>query len=223
MFLGVGAPDAFPDPRTADDDGLLAVGGDLNPSRLLCAYESGIFPWYDVGLPPLWWSPDPRAVMSLERLHISRSMQRMLRRASFSVTCNRAFRHVMMLCAEREGGTWILPEMIEAYVELHERGNAHSFEVWHGPALVGGLYGVQVGGLFAAESMFHRESNASKLALIAAIQSLFAAGVQLFDVQFVTPHLESLGAFAISRAAYLERLETALDAPLRLGNAQPGR
>ncbi|HMR76032.1 MAG TPA: leucyl/phenylalanyl-tRNA--protein transferase [Polyangiaceae bacterium] len=216
VFLGVGAPDAFPDPRTADEDGLLAVGGDLSMGRLLCAYESGIFPWYDVGLPPLWWSPDPRAIMTPDRLHVSRSMQRFLRNSPFSVSCNRAFRHVMVLCAERDGGTWILPEMIDAYVQLHEGGHALSFEVWHQTALVGGLYGVRVGGLFAAESMFHRETNASKLALIAAIQSLFAAGVRLFDVQFLTSHLESLGAHTIPRDDYLARLEDAL------GLAPPG-
>ncbi len=207
-----GGPLVFPDPAVADEEGLLAVGGDLSAERLLLAYDHGIFPWHDVGLPPLWWSPDPRTIFELERLHVSRSMRRVLRQASFEVSFDRAFLDVMRACgSEREEGTWILPEMVTAYAELHRLGHAHSFEVWQGGELVGGLYGVHRGGLFAAESMFHRRTNASKVALIVAVQSLFPAGIELFDVQFSTSHLESLGAREISRSEYLERLAEARD------------
>lgn len=181
------------------------MGGDLSLPRLLLAYQSGIFPWYDHGLPPLWWSPDPRGVIELENLHVSRSLRRAQKR--FEVTANRAFRLVMSECGrQRRGGTWILPEMLEAYTRLHEHGHAHSVEVWHDGRLVGGLYGVRCGRLFAAESMFHRERDASKVALVASVQSEFADGVQLYDVQFVTPHLASMGATELSRAQYLARL-----------------
>jgi len=210
MFLLPGAPLAFPDPSTSDDEGLLAIGGDLSPERLLFAYQHGIFPWYDEGLPPMWWSPNPRTVMDPAHLHVSRSMQRVLRSGRFQVTVDRAFRQVMLECGrERESGTWILPEMVDAYVELHTRGHAHSVEVWHEEQLVGGLYGVRSGALFAAESMFHRERDASKVALINAIRHFFDAGVTLFDVQFLTPHLESLGAYEIPRTRYLELCERA--------------
>ena len=205
LLILPGAPLGFPDPNNSDDEGLLAVGGDLSPERLLHAYEHGIFPWYDEGLPPMWWSPNPRALLDPEHLHISRSMQRVLRSGRFVVTVDRAFRDVMLECGrERESGTWILPEMVDAYCVLHELGHAHSVEVWADERLVGGLYGVQRGALFAAESMFHRERDASKVALISAVQYLFAAGIMLFDVQFLTPHLESLGAFEVSRSRYLE-------------------
>lgn len=210
VFLPPGGAVDFPDPELADDEGLIAVGGDLSPDRLLLAYERGIFPWYSAGLPPVWWSPNPRAVMDLERLHVSRSMRRILRGGRFSLSHNRAFARVMQGCAaDRDGGTWILPEMVLAYTHLHQLGHAHSIEVWAGERLVGGLYGVQRGALFAAESMFHRETNASKLALIATLHFLFDAGVELFDVQFLTSHLESLGAYTISRAEYLERVAIA--------------
>ncbi len=212
MLIPPGGPLVFPDPAGADDEGLLAVGGDLSPERLLLAYDHGIFPWHDVGLPPLWWSPDPRTILELERLHVSRSMQRVLGRGLFEVSFDRRFEDVMRACGvEREGGTWILPEMIEAYTRLHELGHAHSFEVWQDGELAGGLYGVHRGGLFAAESMFHRRTNASKVALIVAVRSLFPAGIKLFDVQFLTPHLESLGAREIPRSDYLERLAEVRD------------
>jgi leucyl/phenylalanyl-tRNA--protein transferase len=199
----------FPDARRADSEGLLAVGGDLSPERLLLAYDNAIFPWYSEGLPPMWWSPDPRALFEPERLHVSRSMQRELKRGHFEVSFDRAFGRVLRECGRgREGGTWLLPEMIEAYEELHALGHAHSVEVWADGELAGGLYGVHRGGLFAAESMFHRVTNASKVAVIAAVRNTFAAGVELFDVQFLTPHLESLGAFEVSRSEYLERLSS---------------
>lgn len=205
MLLLPGAPLGFPDPNASDDEGLLAVGGDLSPERLLFAYEHGIFPWYDEGLPPMWWSPNPRAVMDAEHLHVSRSLQRVLRSERFVVSFDRAFREVMTECGrERESGTWILPEMVDAYCALHTLGHAHSVEVWQGEQLVGGLYGVQRGALFAAESMFHRVRDASKVALITAVQRFFAAGMRVFDVQFLTPHLASLGAYEIPRTRYLE-------------------
>jgi leucyl/phenylalanyl-tRNA---protein transferase len=204
-----GAP-TFPDPELADDRGLVAVGGTVSPDWLLASYARGIFPWYDQGLPPLWWSPNPRAILDAERLHVSKSMQRLLRKPPYRMTFDRAFEAVMRACGdERDEGTWILPEMVQAYVALHERGHAHSFEVWDGERLVGGLYGVQLGAFFAAESMFHRATNASKLALISAVRALFSAGVELFDVQFLTPHLVSLGACAIPRRDYLSRLDQA--------------
>lgn len=190
-----------------DRRGLLAIGGSLEPEWLLSAYDRGVFPWYDEGMPPLWWSPDPRAVLDARALHVSRSMQRVIRGTRLLLTFNQAFHGVMMACGEdREEGTWIFPEMLEAYTRLHALGHAHSFEVWDGERLVGGLYGVQRGALFAAESMFHRVPNASKLALIASVRSLFQAGIRLFDVQFLTSHLASLGAYEIPRREYLARL-----------------
>lgn len=203
-FLGPGSPLSFPDPNESDDEGLLAVGGDLSPERLLFAYESGVFPWYSAGVPPLWWSPNPRALMTRERLHVSRSLRRTLRQGAFTVTFDAAFPEVIAACgANREGGTWILPEMMLAYTQLHQLGHAHSFEVWHDGQLAGGLYGVRRGALFAAESMFHVVTDASKVALSVALDALFRAGFQTFDVQFVTEHLASLGAFEVSRPEYL--------------------
>lgn len=222
LLLAPGGPLVFPDAARADSEGLLAVGGDLRPERLLLAYDRGIFPWYSEGLPPMWWSPDPRALFEPERLHVSRSMLRELKKQRFLVSFDRAFGRVLRECGrEREGGTWLLPEMVDAYEGLHALGHAHSVEVWAGDALVGGLYGVRRGGLFAAESMFHRATNASKVAVIAAVRSLFAAGIELFDVQFLTPHLESLGAFEVSRAEYLARLHSVRDKLVTLAGLDP--
>jgi leucyl/phenylalanyl-tRNA---protein transferase len=218
-LLARNAPAAFPNPSGADSEGLVAIGGDLAPERLLAAYEQGIFPWYSDGLPPMWWSPDPRAVMDAEALHVSRSLARELRRGRFRVTFDHAFEAVMTECGrDRDDGTWITDDMLAAYVELHRRGHAHSFEVWNGERLVGGLYGVHRGALFAAESMFHRETNASKVALVVSVQSLFAAGIELFDVQFLTPHLVSLGAYELPRRDYLGRVADAKRKPVHLTN-----
>lgn len=206
LLIAPGGPLYFPNPELCDDEGLVAVGGDLSVPRLLLAYDSGIFPWYDPGLPPCWWSPDPRAVIERESLHVSRSLCRVLRSKRFRVTWNQAFSAVMRACADREEGTWILPEMIDAYSALHREGHAHSLEVWHADELVGGLYGVQRGGLFAAESMFHRATDASKVALVVCAREVFARGVGLFDVQLPTPHLESMGACVLPRRDYLRRL-----------------
>lgn len=210
-FLGPGSPLSFPDPSESDDEGLLAVGGDLSPARLLVAYEAGIFPWYSAGVPPLWWSPNPRALMDRERLHVSRSLRRTLRNGPFTVTFDRAFNQVISGCASnREGGTWILPEMMLAYTQLHQLGHAHSFEVWHEGELAGGLYGVRRGALFAAESMFHVVTDASKVALAVSLDAMFRAGCRVFDVQFVTEHLASLGAYEVSRPEYLALLPDAV-------------
>lgn len=218
-FLEKGGPIGFPDPRLADADGLVAVGGDLSVARLIEAYRSGIFPWFDVDTPPLWWSPDPRGVLPIESLHVSRRLARKLRTPEHRTTWNRAFRRVMQECASgRSDGTWILPEMVDAYCDLHAAGRAHSLEVWRGAELVGGVYGVQVGGLFAAESMFHRESDMSKVALVTLVTRLFAAGVRVFDVQFVTPHLASLGAVEWPRDVYLERVRAAVDVRVDLAD-----
>jgi leucyl/phenylalanyl-tRNA--protein transferase len=216
------SPLSFPDPNDADDEGLLAIGGDLSVQRLLFAYECGIFPWYDEGVPPLWWSPNPRTVVERGGVHVSRSLRRLLRRGDFTVTWNQSFARVMRECGKREAGTWILPEMIDAYVALHELGHAHSLEVWAGGELVGGLYGVQRGALFAAESMFHRATDASKVALVYATQSLFAAGLELFDVQLTTSHLVSMGAVEIPRGEYLERVRGACGQRLDLRSLRLG-
>ena len=183
---------------------------------LLEAYDHGIFPWFN-RKPVQWWSPDPRCVIDVEHLHVSHRLAWTLRRGTFRITWNQAFRQVMRECgARRAEGTWILPSMIQAYVALHEAGHAHSIEVWSGDQLAGGLYGVQRGAAFMGESMFHRVTDASKVALVAAVRQLFAVGIQLFDVQFLTPHLASLGAYEISRDEYLRRLAMARIQPVEL-------
>jgi leucyl/phenylalanyl-tRNA--protein transferase len=217
VHLRPGAPLWFPPAESADEDGLVAVGGDLAPDRLLLAYDSGIFPWYDQGLPPLWWSPDPRTVLRAERLHVSNSLARTMRRGRFTLTFDRAFADVVRGCAEgRRGGTWIIPTMRSAYERLHRLGHAHSVEAWDGDALVGGLYGVRRGGLFAAESMFHRATDASKVALVAAVRAMFRAGIEVFDVQMTTPHLARLGAEEWPRARYLRRVAEVRRKPVSL-------
>lgn len=212
------SPPSFPDPRHAPPEGLIALGGDLSPERLLAAYRAGIFPWYDAGQPPLWWSPDPRTVLERRALHVSHSMRRELKKSTWRISFDQVFARVIRGCAaQRRGGTWLLPEMIEAYEALHRLGHAHSVEVWENDELCGGLYGVRCGALFAAESMFHRRTNASKLALIAGVVLLSDAGIELFDVQFLTPHLASLGARELPRAVYLDRLAAARQRDVDLG------
>jgi leucyl/phenylalanyl-tRNA---protein transferase len=204
----------FPRPDTADEDGFLAVGGDLKPGTLLLAYRNGIFPWSE--RPITWWSPDPRAVIPIGGLHVSRSLRRVLRSGGLTVTWDRAFRAVMEGCAAPRPGreeTWVSPGFIKAYGELHRLGYARSVEVWRGEELVGGLYGVRIGAFFAGESMFSAVENASKVALSAAEEGLREAGVTLFDVQLMTPHLRSMGAVEIPRAEYLSRLREAVNAP----------
>ncbi|MBZ5630599.1 MAG: leucyl/phenylalanyl-tRNA--protein transferase [Acidobacteriia bacterium] len=204
----------FPDPRGANAEGLVAVGGDLSGPRLLLAYRSGIFPW--TVAPVTWWSPDPRAVFELDRFRVSRSLGRVLRREMFRVTINRAFRQVMEGCAAPAPGrrsTWITPEFIEAYCKLHALGHAHSLECWQGEALAGGIYGVAIGGFFAGESMFHRASDASKVALFHLVEHLRRQNFLLFDIQVLTRITAQLGGVNISRCVYLRRLAEALDHP----------
>ena len=206
---------AFPPADAAGEAGLVAVGADLAPGTLLAAYRSGIFPMPVDGLPgPAWFSPDPRGVVPLDGFRASRSLRRSARR--FTVTADRAFGAVVDGCADpRRPGGWITADMRDAYVRLHELGWAHSIEVWDaGGALAGGLYGVEVGGLFAAESMFHVATDASKVALGALVERLAAAGGErVLDVQWTTPHLRTLGARDVARGDFLARLPAALSAP----------
>ena len=221
VLLSPGSPPVFPDPRRGDDEGLVAIGGDLSSERLLAAYAAGIFPWYNDGFPVLWWSPNPRAVLPAGELHVSRSLQRRLARRDYALTWNLAFAEVIAACGQgRKGGTWILPDMRVAFQRLHHAGFAHSVEVWQQNRLVGGLYGVQAGALFAAESMFHRETDASKIAVVAASRSLHRAGMEVFDVQFATPHLRSLGVRELSRDDYLARVAQACRRHIDLSRLQ---
>jgi leucyl/phenylalanyl-tRNA---protein transferase len=201
----------FPDPSGAEKDGLVAIGGDLSAPRLRLAYGSGIFPW--TVNPITWWSPDPRGIFELTQFHVPRSLAKFIRKQPFGITRDRAFRQVMQACAVPapvRGQTWITPEFIEAYTFLHEQGHAHSVECWHGNELVGGIYGVSLGGFFAGESMFHRVPNASKVALCHLVEHLRACGFALFDIQMITPTTRQLGAVEIPRAEYLNRLKAAV-------------
>ena len=199
------------DPTSADDMGLVAVGGDLTPRRLLEAYGCGVFPWFDDDSPILWWSPDPRAILELDGLHVPRRLQRTLRSGRFRPTINRAFAAVIRGCADRPGeGTWITPDMIAAYEALHALGFAHSLEVWCGDELAGGVYGVALGGLFAGESMFTHVRDASKAALVFLVERLNRRGFQLFDIQVLGEHTARLGGREIPRTEYLARLRRAL-------------
>ena len=187
------------------------MGGDLSPGTLLLAYRNGIFPW--TTHPITWWSPDPRAIIPLDGLHVSRSLRKVLARGRFQVTFDRCFRAVMEGCAAPRPGrehTWISPQFIAAYTRLHELGYAHSVEIWIGDRLVGGLYGVAVGGFFAGESMFSEESNASKVAMHAMVERLKGHGFALFDTQLLTDHLKTMGAIEIPRVEYLRRLSEAI-------------
>lgn len=201
---------SFPDPSQADSDGLVALGGDLSVERLRLAYRSGIFPW--TVNPISWWSPDPRGVFELDQLHVPRSLAKIIRKQPLEITHDRAFRQVMQACAAPapgRTGIWITPEFIGAYTRLHEQGDAHSVECWRGDELVGGIYGVSLGGFFAGESMFHRATNASKVALYHLVGRLRERGFALFDIQMVTPATRQLGAVEISRDEYLRRLAVA--------------
>ena len=207
----------FPDPSLADEDGLLAVGGDLSPQRLLMAYGRGIFPWYSENAPILWWSPDPRLILEPSRVHVPKRLERILRQGVFRFTLDTAFERVIAGCAQtpRRGacGTWIVPEMLAAYCRLHELGFAHSIEVWSGGTLVGGLYGVALGGAFFGESMFYIEPDASKAGFVTLIRALDRAGFILFDCQQTTAHMLRFGGFEVPRDDFLSRLEQALELP----------
>ena len=200
----------FPDPELAEDDGLLAVEGDLSPERLLLAYQSGIFPWYSDDTPILWYSPHERCVIFPNELIVSKSMRQVLRSGKFKITANQCFEEVISACSLMErkdqDGTWITGEMQEAYIRLHKKGAAHSIEAWHEDLLVGGLYGIKVGHVFCGESMFSKMSNASKVALVHLCQS----GYHMIDCQMHTPHLESMGARMVSRADYMRVLHNSI-------------
>ena len=201
----------FPAPEKAAEDGLLAIGGDLSAERLLLAYKSGIFPWFNEGSPILWWSPDPRMVLFPEEVKISKSMRKVLKSKAFTLTKNTCFKEVVKKCAsikrKDEEGTWITEEMIHAYVTLKEKGKALSYEVWENGQLVGGLYGVDLGTVFCGESMFSSQSNASKYAFIKMVQEFKEKGYSLIDCQMYTPHLERLGAREIPREDFLRHLK----------------
>lgn len=211
----------FPDPVHADADGLLAVGGDLSPQRLLMAYAQGIFPWYGENAPILWWSPDPRLILEPARIHVPRRLERALRQGRLVFTLDTAFEQVVTLCARtsRPGahGTWIVPEMLAAYCRLHDLGFAHSVEAWRDGVLAGGLYGVALGGAFFGESMFFRVPDASKAALVILVRALAEAGFSLFDCQQTTRHMVRFGGFEVSRDDFLRRLALALELPTRRG------
>jgi leucyl/phenylalanyl-tRNA--protein transferase len=224
---------SFPDPAGAGEDGLVGIGADLAPATLLDAYRRGIFPWPHPGAPLPWFSPDPRGVIPLDGVVVSRSLRARLRRSGWETTVDRSFPAVIAGCADRPGtgragggwrpgpspgeaGTWITPPMRTAYQRLHNLGHAHSLEVWADGELVGGLYGVGVGGVFTGESMFHLATDASKVALVDLAARLAAAGGCLIDVQMVTPHLATLGARDLPRAEFLELLARVRDQPVRL-------
>ena len=210
---------SFPAPSSAlhDPNGLLCVGGDLSPERLILAYRTGIFPWFSEEQPILWWSPDPRCTLNWENLKISRSMRRVINSGQFTYSFDQAFDQVIKACAEpREysDDTWITSDMQKAYNHLHLLGFAHSIEVWHRERLVGGLYGIAIGRCFFGESMFSRQTNASKYAFITLAKHLQHWGYNLFDCQVPNPHLESLGARALPRAEFLTILAENIDQPL---------
>jgi len=202
----------FPQVSEANADGILAIGGDLSSERLMLAYKSGIFPWFEEGEPILWWSPNPRMVLFLDELVVSKSMRKILNRNVFKVTFNQNFRDVISNCQniKREGqnGTWITNDMIEAYCRLHELGVAKSVEVWQNELFVGGLYGIDLGNIFCGESMFSKVSNASKVAFIALVNQLKEANYKLLDCQVYNPHLESLGCREIEREAFISILKS---------------
>ncbi|MBT8086178.1 MAG: leucyl/phenylalanyl-tRNA--protein transferase [Woeseia sp.] len=208
VFLQPGAaPNAFPDIDHAcsEPNGLLAAGGDLSEARLLYAYRHGIFPWYSEGEPILWWSPEPRCVLRPGEYHVARRLRRWLASSTFKVRFNTVFDQIVAGCAEQrfgQDGTWITAEMMAAYRQLHLSGWAHSVEIWSGSAVVGGMYGLAIGKVFFGESMFSRETNASKLAMFALCRQLQARSFALLDCQVVSPHLLSLGAISMPRSEF---------------------
>jgi leucyl/phenylalanyl-tRNA--protein transferase len=224
--IGLSAPRYFPPPTSTTSEGLLCVGGRLTPDWLLDAYSHGIFPWpmWD-NEPMVWWSPDPRAIIELDAFCISRRLARTVRSGKFTVTCDRDFAGVIHGCGTangRAGNTWLTSAMIDAYIQMHALGHAHSVEVWQDDRLVGGTYGIAIGGLFAAESMFYLSRDASKVALAHLVAHLNARGYPLFDIQQWTPHTGSLGAVEIPRDEYLRRLARAIDLPVTFGEALYG-
>ena len=207
----------FPPVEEAEADGLLAVGGDLTKERLLAAYRQGIFPWYEFGQPILWWCPDPRLVLFPKELKISRSLRKVLRKQNFKISFDSAFGNVIKACAdvrtEQGKGTWIIPEMQQAYTELHQEGYAHSVESWLNGELVGGLYGISLGQCFFGESMFSTVNDSSKAALVALTEFSKQVGIKIIDCQMTTKHLLSLGAREIDRDSFLRKLNQFLEKP----------
>lgn len=205
---------AFPPQNLAEENGLLAIGGDLSVERLIASYKMGIFPWYSEGDPILWWTPDPRLVLFPEELHTSKSLNKLIRKKKFNVTVDHDFENVIQSCAdvhkEKDSDTWIVSEMVEAYLRLHHEGYAHSVETWLDDKLVGGVYGVSIGKCFFGESMFTRENNASKVAFTYLVKLLQAKSFELIDCQMTTDHLLSLGAREIRRNEFVKRLKRAL-------------
>ena len=212
---------AFPPPRYSNPDGLLAVGGDLSRERLVLAYRMGIFPWYSAGDPVLWWSPDPRLILPVDAFHISRSLKKVIGKGIFRITFDTAFDRVISGCAARrkegDSGTWIVPEMADAYTGLHEAGIAHSVEAWSGDELAGGLYGVSLGRCFFGESMFTRAANASKVALAALVSYIKERGFDFVDCQVTTDHLLRMGAREVPREVFLAMLERSMASPSLIG------
>lgn len=210
----------FP-PVDEAEDGILAIGGDLSVERLLLAYQSGVFPWFNEDDPIIWHSPDPRFILQLDDLHISKSMRRVLNKNNFSYTLDTDFRFVIDACAntkrKEEDGTWITNDMINAYTILHELGYAHSLEVWKNDKIVGGIYGVSLGKSFFAESMFHTETNASKLAFIKLVQWLKKHDFHFLDAQVFTEHVATLGAKEISRTEFMKLLKNSLQYKSKVG------
>ncbi len=208
---------SFPDPRRAECDGIVGVGGNLSPGMLISAYRQGIFPWFSDGEPILWWSPDPRFVVFPDSLHVSKSMRKVLRQEQFSYSLDRAFNDVVQACASvdrtHEDGTWITEEMQDAYRRMHEIGYAHSLEAWREGELVGGLYGISFGRAFFGESMFAHVSDASKGAFILLCRLLFSRGFTFIDAQIYSSHLERLGGVHVARSEFLELLSDALTVP----------
>lgn len=211
---------SFPDPRDSTPEGIVAVGGEPRADYLAAAYRRGIFPWPVKGYPLLWFSPPERGVLEFDRLHVPRSLARERRRTTLRFTIDEAFERVIRACAHvkraHESGTWITPALIRGYTEFHRRGHAHSVEAWEGAELVGGVYGVDAGGAFAGESMFHLRPNASKLALLHLIEHLQARGLGWLDTQVLTPHIESLGGRLIRREEFLAKLAGELRRGTRL-------
>ena len=216
----------FPDPSFAEANGLLAVGGDLSPERLLQAYALGIFPWYTEDDPILWWSPDPRLIVHPGDVHLSRSLRKTMKRGTFRVTLDEAFTEVVSACATHprpeQDGTWITEDMVEAYSVLHGLGYAHSVEAWEGETLVGGVYGVSLGSCFFGESMFARRSDASKVAFANLSDQLCKWGFTLIDCQMYTDHLARFGAEELSRESFLALLDDGLRHETRVGKWEMG-
>jgi leucyl/phenylalanyl-tRNA--protein transferase len=212
---------AFPPPDLSTQEGLLAIGGDLCPERLLLAYSMGIFPWYSKSDPIMWWSPNPRLVLYPDEIRISRSLQKTIKKGEFRLSVDQAFEQVISECAgvprRASEGTWIVPDMIEAYCRLHESGYAHSVETWRDDKLVGGLYGVSLGRCFFGESMFTHATDASKVAFVALVDQLKIWSFDLIDCQVTTEHLVSFGAREIPRDTFLQQLRTSQETPTLKG------